>query len=98
LTEYLYENKLTDDQIDSMDFEKVQTQTLQSALFDLIKYVQDNLSKKKKISLVFFDFTKAFDPIDRKILLRKLYECGIQGKEFKWFQSYLTNFFLLFIY
>jgi hypothetical protein len=44
------------------------------------KYIR---SKKKKIYASFIDFRKAFDTVDRNILLSRLAEKGIDGKLFK---------------
>ena len=41
--------------------------------------------------VVFLDIQKAFDSIDRDILLDKLKFYGISQIELKWFQSYLTD-------
>lgn len=46
-----------------------------------------NLSRKKWISSVFTDFTKAFDNIDRYILLNKLETVGIAHRLIAGFQS-----------
>ena len=40
---------------------------------------------------VFLDIKKAFDSLDRNILLEKLRYYGISGKEWDWFNSYLCN-------
>ena len=42
--------------------------------------------------VVFLDVRKAFDSIDRSILLKKMNEqFGIHRAELKWFESYLTK-------
>lgn len=40
---------------------------------------------------VFIDLKKAFDALDRNILLRKLFAIGIKGTSYDWFRSYLNN-------
>ena len=40
---------------------------------------------------VFLDSSKAFDSLNRSILLKKLYYYGIQGKELDWFKLYFSE-------
>lgn len=47
--------------------------------------------KNNKIMALFLDLKRAFETIDREILLKKLYNYGVKDTEFKWFKSYMTN-------
>lgn len=50
-----------------------------------------NVEKNNKMMAIFLDFKRAFETIDRQIMLKKLEMYGIKGNELKWFESYLGN-------
>ena len=54
--------------------------------------IRSKLDNKTFACGVFVDLEKAFDTVNHKILLTKLYHYGIHGKlALTWFQSYLNN-------
>lgn len=61
------------------------------ALNEMISKVRHELHNKRETVVVFLDLKKAFDTIDRTILLRKLRKLGIRGHAHDWFESYLTE-------
>ena len=61
------------------------------AITDVISQVKNSLEAKTFACVIFLDFAKAFNTVNHKILLDKLYHYGIRGVSHKWFSSYLTN-------
>ena len=49
------------------------------------------LNTKKHLLIIFCDLKKAFDTCNKNILLKKLFNMGIQGLEHEWFNSYLSG-------
>jgi CRISPR/Cas system-associated endonuclease Cas3-HD len=47
------------------------------------------MDKNKYVIAVFLDFKRAFETIDRQILLNKLEKIGVKGREEEWFTNYL---------
>ena len=61
------------------------------ALQALVRMQYDSLNDKLYSINVFVDFRKAFDTVDRSVLLRKLDRCGIRGQPLHLISSYLSN-------
>ena len=61
------------------------------AIVQLVDKTFDSFEKEQFTLEVFIDLSKAFDTVDRSILLKKLKLYGITDKNLAWFQSYLSN-------
>ncbi|XP_070154026.1 uncharacterized protein [Polyergus mexicanus] len=49
------------------------------------------VSEAKMVGVIFMDLKRAFETIDRKRLLEKLYQYGIRGMVIEWLRSYLKD-------
>lgn len=61
------------------------------AVFSLLNNVYKHLNAKEATAAVFCDLSKAFDCVDRRILLSKLEHYGFRGMALSWFSSYLSD-------
>lgn len=63
----------------------------ETALNFILAQWKEDMENNKKIVAVFLDLKRAFETIDRKILLEKLEKYGITGTAKNWFADYLDN-------
>ena len=61
------------------------------AILSIVDKIQKAIEERNYSCGIFLDFSKAFDTVNYKILLRKLEHYGIRGVANDWFKSYLTN-------
>ena len=63
----------------------------QQAIITLFDNITKSLDNGNIAISIFIDLKKAFDTVNHRILLRKLYAYGIRGPILKWIESYLTG-------
>ena len=62
-----------------------------SALLDVFDNIMHMLDSNSSVSMVYLDFSKAFDEVDHGILLHKLRAVGITGNIGIWLLHFLTD-------
>lgn len=63
----------------------------ETAVMDIISDIHIKLDKNENCGIISLDLCKAFDTVDHKILLSKMYQIGIRGNAYTWFCNYLSN-------
>lgn len=63
----------------------------ETALNLIVAKWKRKIYKKQMIVVVFLDLSRAFETIDRFILIEVLRQCGLTGNVLKWFVSFLTD-------
>ena len=63
----------------------------ETALHELISEINNNQASKLITILLFIDFRKAFDLVDTKLLLRKLFHYGFDNDSLELISNYFTN-------
>ena len=67
-------------------------------LYHSIDFVPAGMDKQIHTGMILIDLQKAFDTLDRGVLLKKMKYFGFRTMVIKWFESYLSNvMFLVFI-
>ena len=61
------------------------------AIFNYVKYIIDEMNRKKVVGCIYLDFARAFDSINHKRLILKLYDMGVTPKLCLWIENYLGN-------
>lgn len=85
--EYLAEHDILS--VDQFSFVKGRSTT--NAFDSFIKFVTASFENKSITQATFCDLSRAFDCVERGILLDKLAYYGIRGKSMELFKSYLSN-------
>ena len=75
-----------------------QRQSTQQAIITLVEKITSSLNDGDLVIGVFLDFLKAFDTVDHKILIKKLFSYGIRGNILKLIESYLTDRYQYVVY
>ena len=63
----------------------------EQAVFDIHEKIVESLENRETPCCVFLDLAKAFDTVNKDILLYKLNHYGIRGRALEWLNSYLSN-------
>ncbi|CAG9128671.1 unnamed protein product [Plutella xylostella] len=62
-----------------------------SNLVLLNEFISKEMESNNNVDAIYTDYSKAFDRIDHKMLLKKLLMAGIRGDLYRWFSSYICN-------
>ena len=65
--------------------------TTQDVIVSMVDAWRKALDKNKLVGAALVDLSKVFDLVNHSVLLRKMSSYGVRGKEWKWFQDYLTG-------
>lgn len=69
----------------------LKNRSVDSAVLSVVEYICDAYDKGMAVKMNMLDLSKAFDSVDRSVLLRKLQYYGIRGPPLELLRSYLSN-------
>ena len=84
---FLYENEILSEAQNGFRKDK----SIDTAVHSFIGRIQKALDKWVHTIGIFIDWTKAYNVLNHKLLLEKLFYYGIWGSTNLWFRSYLTQ-------
>ena len=87
LTDFLYANDI----INNCQYGFLKNKSSELAVSDFTNETLKSFDGRKFTLAIFLDLSKAFDTVNHRILLEKLYHYGIKGSVHAWFASYLSN-------
>ena len=61
------------------------------AIFNFVKFITEEVNKKKIVGCIYLDFARAFDSINHFRLLCKLHDMGVPLQLCNWIENYLKN-------
>ena len=87
LNNYLVENKI----ISNEQFGFQQGKSVEEQLLLTYNKITKWYDEGFPVDLIMFDFAKAFDTVNHKILMQKLKKIGVKGNLLKWIESFLVG-------
>ena len=60
-------------------------------LITFLEYTTGHIDNGIPIDAIYYDFSKAFDKVPIRKLMKKVYAYGIRGKVYKWIEQWLTD-------
>ena len=60
-------------------------------LLELMEELTEILDSNEDVDMIYLDFSKAFDKVPHKRLLKKLWDYGIRGKVHSWIKEFLSE-------
>ena len=64
------------------------------AIFNYVRFLSDEINKRKVVGSLYLDLARAFDSINHRRLVEKLYDIGVPRKLILWVENYLGNRFI----
>lgn len=65
--------------------------SVSSNLLSYTNFIMNQFQNRSQVDSLYLDLTKAFDRVNHRILLDKLFSNGVTGSLLNWFSSYLSN-------